>query len=159
MKTRLAVALVGLAISLALPTFAQQKDRVDPKIAQQIRVLGMKYDEAFNKKDAAAVAALYTEDAVYVAQHGTSHGRHAIEKTYASYFQHSHSINHIITVDRVNAVGNDIRAFGTWSSDFQDANGVPRKDWGHYRWLLVRQGDTWKIRTNTTRSSNFNATN
>jgi hypothetical protein len=38
MKTRLAVALVGLAISLALPTFAQQKDGVDPKIAQQICV-------------------------------------------------------------------------------------------------------------------------
>ena len=53
MKTRLAVALVGLAISLALPTFAQQKDGVDPKIAQQIRVLAMKYDAAFNKKDAA----------------------------------------------------------------------------------------------------------
>ena len=159
MKTRLKVALVGLAISLALPTFAQQKDGVDPKIAQQIRVLAMKYDEAFNKKDAAGVAALYTVDAVYVAQHGTSHGRQAIEKTYAKYFQHWHSINHVITVDRVNAVGDDVRAFGTWSSDFQGTNGAPRKDGGHYRWLLVRQGDTWKIRTNTTRSSNFNATN
>jgi hypothetical protein len=31
MKMRLVVALVGLAISLALPTFAQQKDTVDPK--------------------------------------------------------------------------------------------------------------------------------
>jgi hypothetical protein len=32
MKTRLVVALVGLAISSALPTFAQQKETFDPQI-------------------------------------------------------------------------------------------------------------------------------
>jgi len=59
-------------------------------------------------------------------------------------------------VDRVIAVGNDVRAFGTWTSAFRDTNGAPKKDGGHYRWLLVRQGDIWKIRTNTSGSSNFN---
>jgi len=58
MKIRLVVALAGLAMSFALPAFAQQKDTVDPKIEQQIRVLAAKYDEAINKQDAAAVAAL-----------------------------------------------------------------------------------------------------
>ncbi len=62
-------------------------------------------------------------------------------------------------VDRVIAVGNDVRAFGTCTSAFRDTNGAPKKDGGHYRWLLVRQGDTWKIRTNTNRSSNFNPIN
>jgi hypothetical protein len=70
------------------------------------------------------------EDAVYVAHHGTFHGRHAIERTYANYFQHWHSINHVSTVDRVIADGIDVRAFGTWSSAFQDTNGAPRKDRG-----------------------------
>jgi uncharacterized protein (TIGR02246 family) len=153
------LALVGLALGFAFPTFAQLKDTVDPKTAQEIRALAMKYDAALNKQDPAAVAALYAEDAVYVAQHGTFHGRQAIEKTYANYFQHWHSINHVSTVDRVIADGIDVRAFGTWSSTFQDTNGAPRKDRGHYRWLLVRKGDTWEIRTNTNRSSNFNATN
>ena len=32
MKTRLVVPLVGLAISFALPTFAQQKDTADSRI-------------------------------------------------------------------------------------------------------------------------------
>jgi uncharacterized protein (TIGR02246 family) len=159
MKTRFLIALAVLAIGFGMPTFAQQKDTVDPKIAQQIRALAMKYDEALNKQDPAAVAALYAEDAVYVAHHGTFHGRKAIEKTYANYFQHWHSINHVSTVDRVIAVGNDVRAFGTWSSAFQDANGAPREDRGHYRWLLVCKGDTWEIHTNTNRSSNFDATN
>jgi uncharacterized protein (TIGR02246 family) len=159
MKIRFLLALVGLAIGFAAPALAQLKDTVDPKTAQEIRALAMKYDAALNNNDAAAVAALYTEDAVYVAHHGTFHGRQAIEKTYANYFQHWHSINHVSTVDRVIAVGNDLRAFGTWSSAFQDTNGAPKKDRGHYRWLLVRKSDTWKIRTNTNRSSNFNAMN
>jgi uncharacterized protein (TIGR02246 family) len=159
MKTRFLIALTVLAIAFALPTFAQLKDTVDPQIAQQIRALAMKYDEAFNRQDPTAVAALYTEDAVYVAHHGTFHGRQAIEKGYANYFQHWHSINHVSTVDRVIEVGINVRAFGTWSSAFQDTNGALRKDGGHYRWLLVRKGDTWEIHTNTNRSSNFNATN
>jgi len=35
----------------------------------------MKYDEAFNKNDAAALAAFYTEDGMLVTPHGTFHGR------------------------------------------------------------------------------------
>jgi type II secretory pathway pseudopilin PulG len=62
MKMRLAVAIVGLATSFALPTFAQQT--VEQKIEQQIRVLASKYDAAINKHDAPAVAALYAQDAV-----------------------------------------------------------------------------------------------
>jgi len=46
-------ALVGLAIGFALPTFAQQS--VHPKIAQQIRAMEMKYDEAFNTDDHPAI--------------------------------------------------------------------------------------------------------
>jgi hypothetical protein len=42
-----------------MPTFAQ--DTVDPKMAQQIRVFAAKYDEAYNRNYAAAVAALYTK--------------------------------------------------------------------------------------------------
>ena len=64
MKIRFLLALAGLAISLALPTFAQQK--IDPKTEQQIRVLASNFDAAFNRNDAAAVAALYTDDGVTV---------------------------------------------------------------------------------------------
>jgi uncharacterized protein (TIGR02246 family) len=153
------LSIVVLAIGFASLSLAQQVTTVDPRTAQEIRALAMMYDEAINKQDPAAVAAFYTEDAIYVAHHGTFHGRQAIEKTYAIYFQHWHSIHYVSTVDRLIAVGNEVRAFGTWSSAFQDTNGVPRKDGGHYRWLLVRNGFGWEIRTNTNRSSNFNAVN
>jgi hypothetical protein len=36
MKIRCLLALVGSAIGFALPTFAQQKDTVDPQIAEAI---------------------------------------------------------------------------------------------------------------------------
>ena len=87
MKFRSVVALVGLAIGFAWPTFAQQKGTVDPQIDQQIHALAQKYDEAINKHDPAAVAALYTQDAVRVTalNDGTFHGRQAIEKAYAKY--------------------------------------------------------------------------
>src|SRR5208283_1689022 len=63
MKTHILLALVGLATGFVLPTFAQ--DTADPKTAQQIHALAAKFNEVFNKHDPAAVAALYTEDAVW----------------------------------------------------------------------------------------------
>ena len=67
MKIRLVVALVGLAISFALPTFAQQKETVDPQLIQKLYdTISKKWNEACNNHDAAAIAALYTEDAIDV---------------------------------------------------------------------------------------------
>ena len=75
MKIRLLLALVRLAISFALPTFAQEKEAVDPQIRQQLDALAKKFDEASNKADAAALAALFTQDAVEVAPEGLVYGR------------------------------------------------------------------------------------
>ena len=87
MKIRLVVALVGLAISFAVPIFSQQKDAADSQIRQQLDTLGQQYDEAFDNGDAAALAATFTGDAVLVNDTGPVYGREAIEK----YFSVSHS--------------------------------------------------------------------
>jgi len=76
MKIRLLLFLVGLAISFALPTFAQQKDVVDPKARQQIEAALMKFDDAFNKHDASAIAALYTPYAIQVGKADQVNRRH-----------------------------------------------------------------------------------
>jgi uncharacterized protein (TIGR02246 family) len=150
MKMRLAVALAGLTIGFVLPTFAQQKDTVDPKIAQQIRALAMKYDEAFNKNDAAALAAFYTEDGMLVTPHGTFHGRQAIEKDYAEHsFRQWQATNQVTKVDRVIAVGNEVRSIGKWSCNFRTRAGNADRIQGRYSSVLVREGDTWKIRKYT----------
>src|SRR6516162_855484 len=87
MKIRLLFALVGLAISFVVPAFAQQKDTVDPQIKEQLKALGQKTDEAFNNGDAAALAPLYTEDAVLVNDTGPIYGREAIVKHWADVFK------------------------------------------------------------------------
>jgi hypothetical protein len=65
MKIRLAVALAGLAFGFDIPTFAQQKDTVDPKVEQKNRACAAKYDGVINEDDPVAVAALHTQDGVH----------------------------------------------------------------------------------------------
>src|SRR6516165_5714851 len=78
MNAPIVIALVGLAISVSLPAFAQQKRAADPQICQQLDVLGQQYDAAFNNGDAAALAGTFTEDAVLVNDTGPVYGREAI---------------------------------------------------------------------------------
>jgi uncharacterized protein (TIGR02246 family) len=151
MKIRLVVALVGFAISFTVSTLAQQKETVDPQIVQQIAALAAKFDEAFNRNDAAAVAAFYSEDGVRVTPHGTFSGRQAIEKDYAKFdFQQNQSNDRVCKVDQVNAVGNDLRALGTWTISFQEGSHAGRSHAnGHFPWIMVRANDTWQIRRAT----------
>ena len=65
MKNLPLLALAGLAISFAVPAFAQQQDTVDPKIAELIVAHQKIYDEAMNNNDAVTLATkMFTDDAV-----------------------------------------------------------------------------------------------
>jgi hypothetical protein len=65
-----------LAVGFALPIVAQEKEEVkhfpftpipaDPQLVQQIEAINQKFDEAINKHDADAVAALFTANATLV---------------------------------------------------------------------------------------------
>ena len=74
-------------IGFAVAAFAQQKETVDPQLAERLGALSKKSGEAFNSNDAAAVAALYTEDAILVPDTGPVYGREAIEKYWAGLFK------------------------------------------------------------------------
>jgi uncharacterized protein (TIGR02246 family) len=138
MKIRVLLALVGLAISFAAPAFAQQQDTVDPKIADQVRALATKYDEACNKNDAVAVAAFTTDNAIWITPHGTLSGREAIQKDYADRSFGQYHINEVSTkCDQVNKFGNDVDAIGTWSCSFQDGFGHTKHVKGHFTWIIV----------------------
>jgi uncharacterized protein (TIGR02246 family) len=158
MKILLPVALVGLAISLAFPTFAQQT--IDPKTEQQIRVLVSNFDAAVNRNDAAAVAALYADDGVTVLPWGGGfHGRQAIEKGWAGVFRSRHPSNQISKVDRLKAAGGEVRSSGRWSHTTYETGGAPSNRVGSFEWIMVREGDTWKIRRGTFRDNTSQSTN
>jgi uncharacterized protein (TIGR02246 family) len=142
MKTRLLArlgALVGLAISFALPSFGQQKETVDPEVRQQIEAVHTKFVEAQNKGDAASVAALFTQDAVQLwyglSEGGLASGQQAIEKRYKATFAAPTPIDSKIL--QIYPIGNDICAI----TEFK----VPM--WkGHAVTIYGRDADTWKIR-------------
>jgi uncharacterized protein (TIGR02246 family) len=148
MKIYLLLALLASAISLTVPALAQQT--VDPQIAQQIREVVTKWDDAFNRSAPGALAALYTDDAVKVTVHGTFHGREAIAKDFAEHdFGRYQSKNYVRKGDRIIAGGNDVRVTGKWKCAFHDTDGKDKHIDGHYSWILVRQGDGWKIHRDT----------
>ena len=141
MKIRL-LALVGLAISFALPIFAQEQSAVDPEVRQQIEAAVKKHEEAYNKYDAAAYAALYTPDAIEVlswqSEGGATVGQQAIEKMAAAEFA-SFPAKQSITLVQVYAIGSEICAI----SEFIHYHlGVK----GHLVTIYVRDADDWKIR-------------
>ena len=108
-----------------------------------------KYDAAFNKNDAAAVVALFTEDAVYVTPTGPIYGREAIEESYADFFQKWHPSGHIGMPDQysphVIGVGNEIWLNGEWSATLQAETGEPIPIKGYWSEILVPDGDAWKM--------------
>ena len=138
-----------MAISFALPTFAQQTNTPDPQLRQRYIALVEKYDDALKKNDAAAVAALFTEDGVYMTDRGPVIGRPAIEKYHADLFKQFHLSNSLITVDEdsphmIGTASNELWATGAWSATIQGQNFGPIQIKTY--WSVIREGDDWNIR-------------
>jgi hypothetical protein len=87
MKVPFLLAIMGLMIAFAPPTFAQQAGTPDPQLRQMIDAFAKKYAEAVNNNNAAAIAAFYTDNGVLVTSGGPKYGRESIEKFYAISFQ------------------------------------------------------------------------
>ena len=163
MKKCLVVPLVGLAISFALPTYAQEKDLADPQTIQKILALTKAALEAHNNLDAAAFAAIYARDAVFLTPDKPIIGRQAIQKWFTGFFQSSplHPQNSMVKFDGnafhlIGNTGNEVWATGEYSETVQGKNGEPRPVKNHWLCIYVREGDDWKIRAcawNTTPDS------
>jgi ketosteroid isomerase-like protein len=154
MKIRLLHALVGLAIGLALPTFAQQRNAPDPKLREQFIEAGNKFNDAFVKGDAAFLGSSYTEDAVLVNDDGPVYSREAIEKLYENLFKMVRFTKHLSTLDQysphiIGTSGNEAWATGEWSQTVKGQNFGPLDEKGYWTCIYVRQGDVWKVRVNT----------
>jgi uncharacterized protein (TIGR02246 family) len=113
-----------------------------------IESLGKKYEEAMNKNDAAAVAALFAEDAVQVAPEGLFFGRQAIEKRYADGFESGIFSDNIRKSNELNGIGDVAWSVGEWSCTVETEDG-PVHLKGYRSSMYVRDGDDWKIRVST----------
>lgn len=134
-----------VAIGLAMPASAQD---VSDQAARQA---GESVVQAFNKasqaKDAAGLAALYSEDATYITPDGPVFGRAAIQKLYEEDLKSVTS--EPAKLDRVIMLGDTVRSrTGSWSGVFHSPDG-PVHVKGYWTTTDVREGDTWKIRLET----------
>jgi len=151
MKIRFLLALLGLAISFALPTFAQEKEEANtfpfrpvlagPQLVQQVEAINLKFDEAFNKHDVAAVGALYTANAVQVTPQGSFSGREAIEGYITDLFQRHQPVDRITKITYVYAFGGDLCALGGWTVTINGS----MKFGGFLINVYTQVGGTWKI--------------
>ena len=117
---------------------------------QQLDAFVRKFDEAFNSNDPAALAALFTEDAVEVTDTGPIYGREAIEKYYADVFKQVHFSNHIATADQYSphiivTAGNEAWTSGEWTTTLKGQNFGPVDAKGNWVEIYHREGDDWKI--------------
>ena len=144
MKLHLLVA-ASLAVGLAVPALAQEKvapctgpEDACRQLAESIRG----YDAAFNKKDAAAVAAFYTEDAVYVTEGPILSGRDAIEKSYVNAFKTDSNL--VLNTQESRIMGDVSVAYGAWN-----VVSSGRSLHGNWVTLYVHTGGAWKMRVDT----------
>jgi ketosteroid isomerase-like protein len=140
MKMPLLITIAGLAIGFAVPALAEEKDSVDPEVRQQIEAELIKYDDAFNKHDAVAIADLFAIDAVEVmgweSEGGAVFGQQAIEKRYAVNLAGGMN-NHDIKLVQAYPIGSEVCAI-TKETVAQWSNSAVR--------IYVRDADTWKIK-------------
>ena len=155
MKIRSLLSLVGLAISFALPTFAQQPNAPDPQLREALATLLKKMDDGFVNSDAAVLAAFYTDDAVHVTWNGPPiYGREAIQKHFKDDFKQLHFNKYLSTLEEysphvIGTAGNALWSNGEFDQTFQVENGNPLRIKGHFLTILVRDGEALKIKVDT----------
>jgi uncharacterized protein (TIGR02246 family) len=130
---------------------AQEKGAVDQQTLQQLEAKRKKYDEAVNNNDAAAVAALFTEDAIFVTEAGLFYGRQGVENLYAEWFDAPdwHISDYIGKIDpnSIHFLGTTdyVMLGGKWTETNQVEGEKPFQLQGYWSWIVTRVHDDWKI--------------
>jgi uncharacterized protein (TIGR02246 family) len=141
-RKRLLYAFI-LTTAVAFEAAAQQTSNQDVWQAGDLVVQA--HNKAMQARDAAGVAALYSEDVIVLTPDGTVYGRAALEKLFAGMFKVLISIEPA-KLDQAIMIGDALRLrTGSFSAVIQSPNGpMPMK--GYWSTTDVRDGTSWKIR-------------
>lgn len=141
MSRQISLLITSLLIGLSTSAFAQQNaPQTDQQAAREVHA---QFTTAFNRQDAAGVAALFSEDGIRVTPQGIIRGRDAIHKDSDKRFQlrfRDLSITPLI----VRSSSDSIWEAGEWAMKMGDH---PVR--GYFAMTLVREGNSFKIRDDT----------
>jgi uncharacterized protein (TIGR02246 family) len=141
---RLAVAAALLVPAAAL---AGEAD-VSAADRQVILDIAKQHDAALNRNDAAAAAALFTDDAVVVPPGPAFAGHDAIQKDMEKGIKSGYA-DHASTVDQIHVSGDLAWTTGGWSMTVPGPDGTRRALHGNYSTIDQREGGAWKVRALT----------
>jgi uncharacterized protein (TIGR02246 family) len=131
--------LVALTMGIAPAAIAQGKPASEA-VTQAIKAAHEKFTDAWNKHDAAGIAALCTADRVFVTPTGIAVGRREIENSYKKLFAQIAAKGFVEPVDQVQTLsGNTAIAFGHWTLQSPSAR-------GYWTEVYELQGQDWNIR-------------
>jgi uncharacterized protein (TIGR02246 family) len=133
----IAFPLTGLATSAV---GQQNMAQTDQQAAREVHV---QFTTAFNRQDAAGLAALFSENGIRVTPQGIIQGRDAIQKDSDKRFKsrfHDLSITPLI----IRILGDSVWETGEWIMKIGD-----RPIRGYFAMTLVREGNSFKIRDDT----------
>jgi uncharacterized protein (TIGR02246 family) len=134
---RIQVIASAICLCLSAPAMAQDK--------AIIQGLSDQFAKAFNAGDAAAVAALYTEDAVILPPGAElMKGRSAIQAFWKSAAEQLGD-GKLTTVDVKSLGGNAVREIGTFM--FRTKGAQPQEVTGKYVVVWEKVGSDWKLAT------------
>lgn len=138
--------LFVLGLALALLSCAKPEEWDGAAVRKAIEEGSAKWTEAYNRGDAAGMAALYTEDAKAMPPNGEMvNGRQGIQDLLNGAMQMGVKDVKLNTVD-VGGSGNTAYAIGNYSLTIQPEGQAGMTDSGKYVIIWKRQVDgTWKL--------------
>jgi ketosteroid isomerase-like protein len=128
--------------ALAMMVVAGPAQAAEP-VAGELAAAGQLFADAFNRKDAAAVAALYTDDAVIIRQNGIVRGRDAIHKDREAAVKAGHDLKLRYHASRIE--GNSAWSFAEFEVRGRGKDGADILRHGYSTTVWVRDAGKWKI--------------
>lgn len=145
MRRQLVSAALALGFAFS-PAIAQTSSTSDAAVVAKIEQLIADYVQAYNRHDAAALAAFYASDGVFVSVTGTPiEGRDAIEKFWQTTFKRIGDVNQSVKVIEIHALGDGAWGIGEYSAKLKGQVGPPEIK-GHWSAVYVPEGGAWKVR-------------
>lgn len=133
---RLLIIVPALVIAYAMPASAQQSAR------QTVEAFVAKYNDTIVRKDAAGLAAMFTQDGIQVTPQGPVMGREALQKHLTQAVKPV--IDHAAKVDQVSMLNDtSLWATGSYSATIDSPNG-PVKIGGYWGATYIRDGSDLK---------------
>jgi uncharacterized protein (TIGR02246 family) len=133
------LVLTALVVGFAPAAIGQDKT-ASAEVTQAVKAVHEKFSQAWNKHDAAGIAALSTSDGVFVTPAGIAYGRPEIENSYKKLFGQIAAEGFVTPVDQVQMLsGNTAMALGHWTLQSPSSQ-------GYWTEIYEVQGQEWNIR-------------